>query len=398
LVIENTKFYKKLLEDKGVKSLENSELQSKVMTAEQAVRRFIKPGTHIAFGGFTILRRPMTIAREIVRQNIKDLFVTMNGGTLAEEMLAGSGLIKTLETTYIGLEGGMPVAYGIRRCIEQGVIELVEDYSNWSFAQRTLAGKLGLPFMPCMGDLGSDILEYDTFKKASLRGRKENGEFIHPGIPPKKYEVIDDPFDGFGLRPRRFASGDDCCGNKTNAYGDGKIKSTKYTGKQGVKVLLVPPLMPEVSVIRAQRVALDGVVRIEGLAGPDIEQALCGRILIVECERICPPEELRAIPEHNQIAPHFVHAIVEQPFGAYPSAVPNYYDYDYEWFTYYADEVNHKPLEKVREFWEKHVKETKDEWQYLNDKVGIKKLSTLRSKPEYHYNPNLDRFKRGDNK
>ena len=156
--------------------------------------------------------------------------------------------------------------------------------------------------------------------------------------------------------------------------------------------------MPEVSVIRAQRVALDGVVRIEGLAGPDIEQALCGRILIVECERICPPEELRAIPEHNQIAPHFVHAIVEQPFGAYPSAVPNYYDYDYEWFTYYADEVNHKPLEKVREFWEKHVKETKDEWQYLNDKVGIKKLSTLRSKPEYHYNPNLDRFKRGDNK
>ncbi|MGB9813282.1 MAG: CoA transferase subunit A [Thermovenabulum sp.] len=367
-------------------------LKNKVMTAKEAVERFIKPGTHIAFGGFTILRRPMTIAREIVRQGIKDLFVTMNGGTLVEEMLAGAGLIKWLETTYLGLEGGMPVAYAIRQAIESGEIELIEDYSNWSFAQRTLAGRLGLPFMPCLGDIGSDLIEYDTFKKAGLRGKREDGEFIHPGIPPKKYEIIDDPFEGFGLRPKRFKNGEDSCVNKTNAYRDGKIKSTKYTGKEGVKVALVPPLMPEVCVVRAQRVALDGTVRIEGLIGPDLDQSLCGRILIVECERICPPEELRAVPEHNQIAAHFVHAIVEQPFGAYPSAVPNYYDYDYSWFRNYVKEVNHQPKEKVREFWEKHVKETKDDWDYLYNKVGIKKLFSLRTDPKYHYNPNLDRF------
>lgn len=58
-----------------------ADLQKKVMFAKEAVQRFIKPGTHIAFGGFTILRRPNTIAREIVRQGIGDLFVTMNGGT-----------------------------------------------------------------------------------------------------------------------------------------------------------------------------------------------------------------------------------------------------------------------------------------------------------------------------
>ncbi|MDI3480722.1 MAG: glutaconate CoA-transferase, subunit, partial [Tepidanaerobacteraceae bacterium] len=113
----------------------NSDINKKVMTAKEAVKRFIKPGTHIAFGGFTILRRPMAIAREIVRQGIGELFVTMNGGTLVEEMLAGAGLIKWLETTYLGLEGGMPVAYAIRQGIETGKIELVEDYSNWSFAQ-----------------------------------------------------------------------------------------------------------------------------------------------------------------------------------------------------------------------------------------------------------------------
>ena len=204
-------------------------MSTKIMTAQEAVKTYIKPGTHIAFGGFTVLRRPMAIAREICRQNIGDLYVNMNGGSIIEEMLAGCGLIKWLETTYIGMDGGMPVAYAIRRSVEEGLIELIEDYSNWSFAQRTLAGRLGLPFMPCMGNLGSDILEYDSFGEAGLRGNNEDGSPIHAGIPPKKFAVIDDPFDGFGLRPAVFNNGRDSVGNTTNAYLKNIKKSTKYS-------------------------------------------------------------------------------------------------------------------------------------------------------------------------
>ena len=371
-----------------------SELDSKVMTAREAVQRFIHPGSHVCFGGFTILRRPMAIAREVVRQNIGGLFVTMNGGTIVEEMLAGAGLIRWLETTYLGMDGGMPVAYAIRRALEQGEIEIVEDWSNWSYAQRTLAGRLGLPFMPCMSNMASDLMNYDSFGKAGLRGTKEDGSPIHPGIPNKKFQVVDDPFDGFGLRPSPFACGEDSCGNQTNLYNRRRPYSTAYTGKPGVKVMVVPPLKPEVCVIHVQRVSLDGVVRMEGLVGPDVDQALCGRSLIVECERICPPEELRHVPEHNQIAPHFVSAIVEQPFGAYPTVVPNCYDYDYDWFTGYTKAVTHKSLEEVHAFWKEHVADTADEWDYLRRRVGLKKLSTLRTDPRYHYNPNIDRFKK----
>lgn len=367
-------------------------LNDKVMSAREAVERFIKPGTHIAFGGFTILRRPMAIARELVRQNIGNLFVTMNGGSIVEEALAGAGLIKWLETTYIGMEGGMPVAYALRRSIEAGEIELVEDYSNWSFAQRTLAGRLGLPFMPCMSNMGSDILNYDTFGKAGLRSRKEDGRPMHAGIPPKKHVVLDDPFEGFGLRPALYEGAEDCCGNKTNSS-RGRAMSNRYTGKEGVKVMLVPPLKPEVSVIHVQRVAIDGTVRIEGLVGPDFDQGLCGRTLIVECERVCPVDELRHIPEHNQIAPHFVQAIVPQPFGAYPTAVPNYYDYDYDWFRNYTNAVNHASLKDVRKYWMEHVASTNDEWDFLQKNVGLEKMSALRSDPYYHYNPKIDRFK-----
>lgn len=371
------------------------DLQSKKMSASEAVKRFIPPGTHVAFGGFTILRRPMAIARELVRQGIGDLYVTMNGGTAVEEMLAGAGLIRWLESTYLGLEGGMPVAYAIRKAIEEGEIELIEEYSNWSFAQRTVAGKYGLPFMPCMGDMGSDLLEYDTFGKAGLRGKNKKGEWIHPGIPPKKYQVIDDPFEGWGLRPRVFRSGEDTTGNKTNEYRTRGYRPTSYTGNPGVKVTLVPPVLPEVSVIHAQRVAFDGTVRMEGLIGPDIDQALCARVLIVECERICPPEELRENPEQNHIPAHAVHAVVEQPFGAYPTAVPNYYDYDYSWFRNYVKAVNHKSRDEIKLFWQQHVTATKDEWEYLLKVAGIEKLFSLRANPHYHYNPAQERLGRG---
>ena len=371
-------------------------MENKIMTAQEAVKQFIQPGAHVAFGGFTVLRRPMTIAREIARQKIGDLYVCMNGGSIIEEMLAGCGLIKWLETTYIGMEGGMPVAYALRKSIEEGRIELIEEYSNWSYAQRTLAGRLGLPFMACLSDLGSDLLEYDTFKEAGLREEKSYGVTTHSGIPPKKYSVIDDPFSGWGLRPALFQSGGDLTGNQTNAYLAKEQLSTKYTGQPGVKVLLVPPLMPEVSVIRVQRVAVDGTVRIDGLPGPDIDQGMCGRALIVECERICSPGELRETPEHNQIAPHFVKAIVEQPFGGYPTAVPDYYDYDYHWFTEYASAVNHKSLDEVKAWWEEHLN-SRDDWDYLKKRVGISALGKLRSKPEYHFNPELQRFpKKGE--
>lgn len=362
----------------------------KIMTAKEAVSRFIKPGTHVSFGGFTVLRRPMTIAREIVRQRVGDLYVSMNGGTLVEEMLAGCGLIKWLESPYIGLEGGTPVAYAVCKSIEQGRIQLMEDYTNWSFAQRTLAGRLGLPFMPCMGDLGSDLMEYDTFGKAGLRGFKEDGTPIHSGIPPKKYAVIDDPFEGYGLRPAPFNCGEDLTGNKSNALRRGLPKSTKYTGREGVKVALVPPLMPEVSVIRAQRVSVDGVVRIEGLVGPDLDQGLCGRSLIVECERICSADELQEVPEHNQIAPHFVKAIVEQPFGGYPTVVPNFYDYDFAWYKHYGQVIKGKSLDELKDWWYEHLDST-DDWDYLMKRVGWKRLSELRTLPEYHFNPNLKR-------
>lgn len=88
-----------------------------IMTAREAVERYIKTGTQICWGGFSYTRRPFTIAREVIRQRdrIQHTFCTMNGGASVEEALAANDLISRMETTYVGLEGIQPVANSIRR-------------------------------------------------------------------------------------------------------------------------------------------------------------------------------------------------------------------------------------------------------------------------------------------
>jgi glutaconate CoA-transferase subunit A len=315
------------------------------------------------------------------------------------ECLAAAGLIRRLDTTYIGLEGLQPVAYSLRRQIEDGDIEPIEDYDNYSYCTRALAGRYGWPFAPVMSGLGSDLLETDSFGAAGLRRTDGDGR-LHPSIPPQRHAVIDDPFDGWGLRPHPFADGDTTA-NQTNALD--KVRGCReYTGADGVKVVLVPPLLPEVAIIRAQVVGEEGTVRLErGVCGADNEIGIAARTLIVECEKIVPEDDLRSTPEANAIASHCVDAIVEQPFGAYPAGVPGYYDSDWDFWVSYSH-INRRDKEEVRAWWQTYVGETRDDWDFLTNKVGTERpyrdrkkgwdrLFELRADPEHGYNPSLER-------
>jgi glutaconate CoA-transferase subunit A len=374
--------------------------KQKIMSAKEAVEQYVKAGSCLCVGGFGYTRLPMTLVREIIRQRIDQLFVASCGAAAAMEFLAANGLIKWLDTTFIGLEGLQPVARNLRRQIEDGSIELIEDYDNYSFCVRTLAGRYGWPFAPVMCGLGSDLLEHDSFGSAGLRGRLENGAWINPSIPPRKLAVIDDPFDGWGLRPHQFLGGDSTV-NKTNAL-DEIRSSTAYTGKEGVKVVLVPPLLPDVTIIRAQVVGSEGTVRLEGICGADNDKAIAAKNLIVECERVVPEDEMRAAPEANTIPAHCVSAIVEQPFGGYPSAVSGYYDYDWNFWVNYS-RINKSAKAELERWWHEYVIETEDDWDFLTNKVGHElpetdvkcgweRLFDLRADPNYGYNPLLNRF------
>jgi len=60
----------------------------------------------------------------------------------------------------------------------------------------------------------------------------------------------------------------------------------------------------------------------------DIDQVKAARNVIVTCEEIVDTEQLRDKPEYNSIPFIHVDAVVHVPFGAYPTACHNFYDYD----------------------------------------------------------------------
>ena len=81
-------------------------------------------------------------------------------------------------------------------------------------------------------------------------------------------------------------------------------------------------------------------------------------------------------------------AIVEQPFGAYPSAVPGYYDYDWGFWQNYT-RLNRGADDAVKVWWQENVAKTKNDWEFLMHKVGWERLLGLRADPRYGYNPDL---------
>jgi len=370
--------------------------KDKIMSLPDAVKTFVKPGCCICPGGFSYTKKPFALAREVIRQNIGGLFATMNGGASIVDFWAGAGLVKMLDTTYIGLEGIQPVAYNIRRSIQDGTID-IEDYSNYGYGTRTVAGRYGWPFAPLMSELGTDLSEHDTFKKMGLRGKKADGSWINPSIPPERMKVIEDPFDGWGLRPHAFAGGDNVS-NTTNALEQVR-ESTAYTGNKGVKVILVPPILPEVTIVLAQRVGERGTCRIEGILGPDAEQAIAAKNCIVQAEKIVSEEELRAQPYANNISLQFIDSIVEVPYGGFPGQVPYYYDYDWDFWRAWA-QLNKKPKDEVKDFMFDWVCD--DEWTFLSTRPGdgyptitgtkgLQRLFELRADAIYSYKPGLAR-------
>ncbi len=137
-------------------------LTDKLMTEQEAISRFVYDGCYIGTELYGTVRCPMTLVREVVRQEIRDLRVAGQGVTELDLWLA-AGMVKTLDLTYIGLE-----VYGIskalRREVESGRVEKVVEWSNGGITWRFKAAAMGVPFLPVRTMLGTDTLKYSAAK------------------------------------------------------------------------------------------------------------------------------------------------------------------------------------------------------------------------------------------
>ena len=311
--------------------------ENKVMSASEAIEKFVSRGDCISFGGFTINRNPMALVHEMIRQRIDDLHVVMHSGSQALDLLIGGGFVRLVEIAY-GANGRFAnTCIRFRKAVEQGSIR-VEDYTNYQIALRFMAGAMGVPYLPTYSGLGSDIVEKWGFDEDLRKSRKS--------LPRKKLIIDNDPFS------------------------------------QSQPLVLVPAVNPDVTLLHVHQASEEGVARIAGLPFEDIHQARASKHVIVSCEELVPSDELRQEPWLNCMPHTLVDAVVHQPFGAHPTACYRRYDYDAKHLDDYRDTAADDGL--FTEYLEKYVLGVGDFNEYLN-LLGHARLEEIRASPKLGY-------------
>jgi glutaconate CoA-transferase subunit A len=306
-----------------VYGLVEAPVEDKRITLKEAVS-LVQDGSHLFWGGFGFQRPPMAFAHELVRQNKRNLTIYTCGSEMDIDILSGARVVSRFELAFYAIEG-IGLVPNIQRRIREGSIEF-EDYSNLAMALRFLGGALGVPFMPLKSMLGTDMLAKKRFRS-------------------KKAEVIDCPFTG-------------------------------------EKVVLVPSVRPDFSIVHAQRVDREGNVQIDGIKGEDVEGGRAGKKVIVLAEEIVETEFIRARPDQTVIPNIYVTHVVECPWGSHPMMVYNYYDYDMEHVRKYYDQC--KTEEGWQKYCEEYITSVNSHMEFLQ-KVGIERLMKLRAKKPLPY-------------
>ena len=318
----------------------------KVTSLREAIDRYVFDGAHISIGGFTINRNPMAAVYEIIRQKKRHLHVYAHSNGQGIDELVGGGCVSKLEIAYAGSGRFAPTCIRFRKAVEERTIDL-EDYSNYQMTLRFMAGAMGVPFLPTRSSLGSDIVEHWGFSK-EMRS-------ADPAIPDRKLLVMDNPFDGWG---------------------------------DASKIVLVPAIHPDVTLLHVQEADAAGTARIRGLTFADVEQAKSAKHVILTCENLVDAESLRAEPESNQIPGIIVDAVVPVAHGAYPTACYRFYDYDPVFLNAYRkyalDEHAHQQYLEEWIF-------TLADHQALIEKVGHEQMAAIKADQRTGYAVGLDR-------
>lgn len=310
---------------------------NKVYSLHDAVEQFVFSGDHLAFGGFTTSRKPLAAVSEIIRQGLGD-FIGESGSAGSDwDMLIGAGCVKAYINCYTANPRFSNVCRRFRAAIEQGKI-LFEDYSQDALMMAFHGAALGLPYVPVHMMLGSGL------EKEWGISREQRKEL--PKLPAEKFIIQNNPFD------------------------------------PDEKLLLMPTPRLDCAIIHVQMASPDGTCRILGDEYQDTDLAFAAKRVIVTCEELVTNEQIRLEPEKNTIPGICVDAVVPLAYGAHPSQVFGYYDYDIDFYMDY-DKAG-KTEESFQAFLDEWVHGLPDHRAYL-DKLGATRLLDLNATTGFGY-------------
>ncbi len=292
----------------------------------QEAAALINDGDTITFSGISISAHPVALSHELIRQKKRNLEIAGSGAWYVNNLLIGAGCVDRMIVIADSPEiGGIAPAF--RRAVEKGALT-VEDYSYFAAACRFMAAALGVPFLPTKSMLGSDMLRHTWLEKE------------------KKFKIMTCPFSG-------------------------------------EKVIVVPALKPDVAVIHAQYADEDGNVQMSGPTALADEQARASCKVIVTVEEIVETAVTYSRPELTLFPSFIVDAIVKVPYGAHPTSLHSYYDYDFLHLKYAFEQS--KDEEKFSRYLDEFVYGVENHLGYLKRIGGSKKLQQLQTNPYFKH-------------
>lgn len=287
---------------------------SKVISLQEAAV-WIKNGMKIGLAGGHSREAPCAFVRELIRQGIKDLTIIPSNSTAYQtDILLGAGCVKTLYSSYVGLDY-IGVAPNYRRLAESGQLEILE-FDEMGLLRGLKAAGSGLAFFP----LPDGMRAVDNVR-----------------ANPDYYKEITDPF----------------------------------TGK---KVIVVSPIAPEIAVIHTGKCDAYGNARELGFV--DGIMFMAAKKVIVTTEEVVSLEDTRAHYKEVTIYGRFVDAVVEVPFGGHPGPCSGFYPADSAHIREYQKMAREEAT--MKEYLDKYVFSCKNHEEYLEKVGIANKLLELK--------------------
>jgi glutaconate CoA-transferase, subunit A len=258
----------------------------KLTTATEAVRRLVPDGAVIGVGGTNHARTPMALLIEVLRQGRSGLTMARPLSCFEAELMLATGMADRVMTSWVGIGHGWGLAPVLRHLVETGQATF-EEWSHLGIGLRYKAGAMGVPYLPTVSMLGSDI---------------------------------------------------------DRQLGLAKV-TCPYTGQL---LNAVPSLNPDVALVHVQRADELGNAQIDGYELMDADLVLAARRVIVSAEEIVGTDQLRRDPARTVIPGFAVDAVVHQPMGAYPHECYGHYEADLAEFSAYMDAVKSGGIDGAR--------------------------------------------------
>lgn len=247
----------------------------------------------MAVGGCLFSRTPMALVREILRQQRTGLTLARNLMCTEGEFLMVAGRVERVVTAWMSI--GLPwgVSRILRHYVESGKVAL-EEWSHLALGLRFRAAGMGVPFLPALTMLGSDLVGVGGMK------------------------TVEDPYTGATLAA-------------------------------------VPALFPDVAILHVHRADRFGNCQIDGYPHMDADIARAASTVLVTTEEIVPEEETRRYPDRTVIPGFAVDALVHVPFGSFPHECYGLYEADYDHFAEYTAAIDTSGPAAVVDYLERYV-------------------------------------------